>query len=190
MTQIVSLCYLVKTLYNPLSLCVFSCMNSTYLLTIEERREKARRERQRARINRPRASEEESCGKFMRHLETCLLVAEADRVLCHLLIFKLSFCTASVKWNTAAIKILLLFLAGSFIGFLVEKCAAWRKVIGNHRFQKWASLSTSSCWMRKRVEKSLAFLALLVGFHELHLDRQAWIILLHLMFVCFFCLVS
>ena len=77
----------VKTLYSPLNLYVFSCMNSTYLLTSEERRERERRERQRARINRPRASEEESCGKFMQHLETCLLVAEADRVLCHRLIF-------------------------------------------------------------------------------------------------------
>ena len=72
----------VKTLYSPLSLYVFSCMNSTYLLTSEERWE---RERQRARTNRRRASEEESCGKFMKHLETCLLVAEADRVLCHLI---------------------------------------------------------------------------------------------------------
>ena len=65
----------VKTLFCPLSLYVFSCMNSTYLLTSEERRE---RERQRARTNRRRASEEESCGKFMKHLETCLLVAEGD----------------------------------------------------------------------------------------------------------------
>ena len=72
----------VKTPYSPLSLYIFSCMNSTYLLTSEERRE---RERQRARTNRRRASEEESCGKFMKHLETCLLVAEADRVLCHLI---------------------------------------------------------------------------------------------------------
>ena len=65
----------VKTPYSRLSLYVFSCMNSTYLLTSEERRE---RERQRARTNRRRASEEESCGKFMKHLETCLLVAEGD----------------------------------------------------------------------------------------------------------------
>ena len=65
----------VKTPYGPLSLYIFSCMNSTYLLTSEERRE---RERQRARTNRRRASEEESCGKFMKHLETCLLVAEGD----------------------------------------------------------------------------------------------------------------
>ena len=65
----------VKTLFCPVSLYVFSCVNSTYLLTSEERRE---RERQRARTNRRRASEEESCGKFMKHLETCLLVAEGD----------------------------------------------------------------------------------------------------------------
>ena len=103
----------MKTLFCPLSLYVFSCINSTYLLRSEERRERERGERQRARINRPRASEEESCGEFMQHLETCLLIAEADRVLCHL-IFKPSFCTASPKWNRAAIKILLLFLAGIF----------------------------------------------------------------------------
>ena len=75
----------VKTPYSRLSLYVFSCMNSTYLLTSEERRERERREMQRARTNRRRASKEESCGKFMKHVETCLLVAEADRVLCHLI---------------------------------------------------------------------------------------------------------
>ena len=68
----------VKTLFCPVSLYVFSCMNSTYLLTSEERRERERREMQRARTNRRRASKEESCGKFMKHLETCLLVAEGD----------------------------------------------------------------------------------------------------------------
>ena len=44
-------------------------------------------ERQRARINRRRASEEYSSRKFMRHLRLCLLITEADRVLCHLVIF-------------------------------------------------------------------------------------------------------
>ena len=53
----------------------------------------------------------------------------------------------------AAIKISLLFVAGVF------------------SFQKKASLSTSPCWMRKRVEKSSAILALLDGYHGLHLDR-------------------
>ena len=40
------------------------------------------------------------------------------------------FSTGCSKWNTAAIKILLLFMVGLFIGFLVEKCAAYQ-VIGN-----------------------------------------------------------
>ena len=50
----------------------------------------------------------------------------------------MSFCTGSTKGNTAAIKVLLLFLADLFIGFLVEKCTAWQKIslIGNYRFQK------------------------------------------------------
>ena len=50
-----------------------------------------------------------SCRKFMQHLETCLLIAEADRILCHLMMFLTTWCT---KWNTAAIKHLLLFMAG------------------------------------------------------------------------------
>ena len=32
-----------------------------------------------------------SCGKFMQRLETWLLIAEADRVLCHLVMFKTVF---------------------------------------------------------------------------------------------------
>ena len=49
-----------------------------------------------------------SRGKFMHYLETCLVIAEADS-------FVSSYsCT---KWKTAAIKILLLFMAGLFIGF-------------------------------------------------------------------------
>ena len=51
-------------------------------------------------------------------------MAEADRILCHLIMFEPSFFTGSTKSNTPAIKIHLLFLAGVFIGFSVEKCAA------------------------------------------------------------------
>ena len=39
-------------------------------------------------------------------------------------VFFMSFSTGCTKWNTAAIKSLLLFMAGLFIGFLVEKCIA------------------------------------------------------------------
>ena len=43
------------------------------------------------------------------------------------------------------------------------------------------------CWMRKRVEKSSTILALLDGYHELHLDRSAWVItVLHLIFFFWF----
>ena len=37
---------------------------------------------------------------------------------------ELSFSTGCTKWNAAAIKSLLLSIAGLFIGFLVEKCVA------------------------------------------------------------------
>ena len=39
---------------------------------------------------------------------------------------------------------------------LVEGCNARQKEIGNHRFQKLATLSklTSPCWMRKKIETS------------------------------------
>ena len=66
-----------------------------------------------------------SFAKYMQHLETCLLTDKADRGLRHLVIrFYLSFSTGCTKWNAVAIKILLLFMAGLFIGFLVGKCAA------------------------------------------------------------------
>ena len=77
--------------------------------------------------------QESSCGKLMHHLGTCLLIAEVDRVLCHVVMF-LTGCT---QWNTAAFKILLLFMSGLFIEFLVEKCAAcqsrWKPDCGWHR---------------------------------------------------------
>ena len=59
--------------------------------------------------------------------------AETDKVLCQL---AMSGCT---KWigNTAAFKSLLLFMAGLFIGFLVEKyvaCQSRKSDFGWHRF--------------------------------------------------------
>ena len=56
----------------------------------------------------------------MQQLGTCLPTAEADRVLCRkLMMFKLYFSIGCTKCNTAAIKILLLLMAGLFIGFVV-----------------------------------------------------------------------
>ena len=61
--------------------------------------------------------------------------------------FLMSFSTGCTKWNTAAIKSLLLFMAGLFIGFLVEKCIACqsrKSDFGRHRFH------FSPCLIRKR----------------------------------------
>ena len=80
-----------------------------------------------------------------------------NRVLCQLVIFLTVFSTGYTKLNTAAMKSPLLFMAGLFIGFLVEKCVAF----GWHRFR------FSPCLMRKRVQKSQAVLALLDSFQEL-----------------------
>ena len=67
-------------------------------------------------------------GEFMRKIYAAswilfALTAEADRVLRQLVKF-LTFSTGCTKWNSAAIRSLLLFMASLFIGFLVEKYIA------------------------------------------------------------------
>ena len=59
-------------------------------------------------------------------------------------------------------------MAGLFIEFLLEKCAACqsrKSDFGRHRFH------FSPYWMRKRVEKSQSILTLLDSFQELNLER-------------------
>ena len=71
------------------------------------------------------------------------------------------------KLTSDAIKSLVLFMAGFFIEFLVEKCAACqsrKSDFGWHRF------CFSPCWMHKKVIKAQAILALLYNFQELHLE--------------------
>ena len=95
------------------------------------------------------------------------LTAEADRVLCQLVMFLTVFLRWMYRWNSAAIKSLLLFIASLFIGFLVEKyvaCQSRKPDFGWHRFR------FSPCLMRKKVQKSQAILALLDNFQELHLE--------------------
>ena len=62
-------------------------------------------------------------GELMRKIYAAswilfILRAEADRVLCQLVMFQLSFFTWCTKWNSAAIRSFLLFTAS---WFLVEK---------------------------------------------------------------------
>ena len=83
----------------------------------------------------------------MQYLDTCLLIAEADRGLCHVVMFLTAFFHRMYKMKHT-------------------DCQSNRKSdFGWHRFRFSPSL------MRKRVEKSQAILALLDGFPELHLDR-------------------
>ena len=56
-------------------------------------------------------------------------------------------------------------MVGWFIEFLVEK------------YPSWHGFCFSSCCMLKRVKKSQAILALLDSFQELHLEWQAWVII-------------
>ena len=83
---------MIVTVEKIVMATINSGLNSTYLLISEERRARKRRERQRLRIIRQRASEEDRRRQVpMLHLETCLLIAEADRVLYHLITFNRLF---------------------------------------------------------------------------------------------------
>ena len=106
-----------------------------------------------------------SCGKFKQHLETCLPTAEDDRVLCrHLVMFLTVHCMYKIKCSWVAIKILPLFMAGLFIGCLVEICAA----LLSHRESDFRGdrYRFSPCLMRKRVEKSQTILTCINGFRK------------------------
>ena len=96
------------------------------------------------------------------------LTAEADRVLFQLVIFlTVFFSTGCTKWNTAAIKNLLFFMASLFIGFLIERCVACQSPKSDFG---WHRSRFSPCLMRKKVQKSQAILALLDSFQKLHLE--------------------
>ena len=83
-----------------------------------------------------------SCGKFMQHLESCLLWQLRLTEFCvNLWCFYLSFSTGCTKWNTAAIKSLLLSMAGLFIGFLVEKCIACQNWVIRFRMALFSSFT-------------------------------------------------
>ena len=90
------------------------------------------------------------------------LTAELTEFCVNLWCFLLSFSTGCTKWNSAALRSLLLFMASLFIGFLVEKyvtCQSRKSDFG------WYCFRFSPCLMRKRVEKSeVIMLALLDTF--------------------------
>ena len=95
-----------------------------------------------------------SCGKCMQHLESCLLIAEADRVLCHLEMFLTVFFPwmYTMKYSCYQDSSV---IHGWFVywvsGWEIRRLSKWSEIwydFGWHRFR------FSPCLMRKKVEKS------------------------------------
>ena len=105
-------------------------------------------------------------GEFMRKIYAAswnlfTLTAEADRVLCQLVMFLTIFFHWMYKMKFSCYQKSSLFMSSLFIEFLVEKyvaCQSRKSDFGWHCFR------FSPCLMRKRVEKSEAILALLDSF--------------------------
>ena len=108
-----------------------------------------------------------SCRKYMQRLETCLLIAEADRVLCHLVMFETVFFYLMYKRQCSC------YQDCSVIhGWFVYCAFCWQM----HRLPKSLeirfrmtsfskmSLPTCPCLRGKRVEKSQAILEHLMTF--------------------------
>ena len=109
-----------------------------------------------------------SCGKFIQHLESCLLWQLKLTEFCvNLDVFNCLFPLDVQNEIQVLSGVFYIFMANLFIGFLVEKyftCQSRKSGFGWHHFR------FSPCLMRKRVEKSEAILALLDTFQELHLE--------------------
>ena len=73
----------------------------------------------------------------MQHLETCLLIAEANRVLCRLILlcFNRRF-ALDLQMKFICYQESLIIMTGVLTGFLVEKCAARPKSVRKSSFPK------------------------------------------------------
>ena len=85
-------------------------MNSTYLLRVKGKRKKRKTESKK--INRLRTSE-----KFMQNLGTSSLIAEADSVFCHLIMFLTVFLHWIYEMKYSCRQDFLLSLAGFLLDF-------------------------------------------------------------------------
>ena len=95
------------------------------------------------------------CGKFMQHLETCLLIAEANRVLCRLILLCFNRLFALDLQN----EIHLLSRIFNYHCWRVNWVFGWEMRRSTEECseiivsKKPTCLRTSPCWMRKRVPK-------------------------------------
>ena len=73
----------------------------------------------------------------MQHLETCFSIAEADRVLCHLVMVLTVFFQLMYKMRYSCYQEYFVIHGWFAHRILVKKCAACRKShLGKHLFQK------------------------------------------------------
>ena len=72
----------------------------------------------------------------MQYLETCLLIAGADRVLCRLMMFFIVFSHWLYKMKYSCYQDSSVILGSFFFAVLVEKCTTCQKVIGSHCCQR------------------------------------------------------
>ena len=103
-----------------------------------------------------------SCRKCMQHLETCLLIVEANSVLCQLVMFLTIFFHWMYKIVYRCYQESSVIHVWCLLGFWLRNAPLVKLEI---RFR-----IASPCLMRKRVEKSQAILALLDRIQELHLE--------------------
>ena len=80
----------------------------------------------------------------MQHLQTCLLIAEVDRVLCHLVMFSMVFFHWMCKMKYSCFQDSSVIPGWLVFGVLVEKCHR-KSDFGWHRFH------FEPCLMRNRV---------------------------------------
>ena len=116
-----------QSLVNYLEKIVMATNSSglTWIQPIcQEQRERERRERQRARINRWRASANFNCSIWWQSFVSSYYVLT---VFLHW--------NYKMKYSCYQLRFFVI-LGWLFTWFLVEKCAAWQKVVANHCFQK------------------------------------------------------
>ena len=105
-----------------------------------------------------------SCGKFMQHLETCLLWQLKLTEFCvNLWCFEPSFSTGFTKWNSAANKSESSVMASLIIGFLVEKYVACQS-------SDSIVFLFLLAWCIRGLKSLKRFWPYLRGFQELHLE--------------------
>ena len=108
-----------------------------------------------------------SCEKFMQRLETCL--AEADRVLCHLLMFLTVFFYLIYKMKYSSYhdcSVIHLWFVYCAFGWEMHRLSKSLEIRFRMASFSKMSLLTCPCLRRKRVEKSQAILEHLMTFRS------------------------